>query len=232
MSEHGFRGSKDSRLQSAELEKTLILRTLFRGAPLPIKHRFYAETELTRKLLPLAENVALIEGFKAAKQWERHSSEKESSLDLESVSASSDSRCVLEPLLSKVEKGFSENDSKKLRDLIDALDKYNDGFRDRPHVEQAALHVLVAGQMLSHLSTFSLPKIKTLAQILWAGARCRAKRKPAELSFDDPNLQTELAALPEIKWARVWENLGINRKLWSKRRGKSSGQKRPSTRKQ
>jgi hypothetical protein len=44
-----------------------------------------------------------------------------------------------------------------------------------------------------------------------SGNRC-AKGKPAELSYDDPNLRAELAALPEIKRARVWKKLGINRK--------------------
>jgi len=218
-SEHGSRVDRDSLLQPTELALTRTLAAWFSGVPLQIKQPFCAENEFVQKLRTLADDVALIEALRGAAR------------DSEFVSPDSDSRLVLSPLLSKLHKAFSDNNGpEKLRQLARALEDYNDGFRDRSNEEQAALHALVAGHMLSGASAFSLPKIKAFAQMLWAGARCRAKGKSADLSYDDPNLQAELAALPEIKWARVWEKMGINRKR-SKARGKSSGQKRRSTRK-
>jgi hypothetical protein len=203
-----------------------------------LQRGFYAENKFTLELRDLAEDVALIEGFKA-KEARRHSSQEEDDLELS---------WFLDPFLNKVAKAVVRNKPDTLQRLGNVFGQYIDGFRDLSNEKGAALHVLVAGQILSlgNLAealmardgmaramtedeslklvragaAFPVAELKALSRTLWARARCRAKGITADLSEDDERLHSELERLPEINWPRLWRKMGI--KFAKRSKGKSS----------
>jgi hypothetical protein len=167
-----------------------------------LKRGFYAENKFTLKLRDLAEHVALIEGLKA-EELRRRSTEETYDLPF-----------VLPPLLSKVTEAVLEDKPETFERLWYAHEKYVDGFSSlSSYKEEAALHVLVAGQILrlqylvegwpSPPPPFDPGELRTLSQTLWARSRCRGKGITEYLSEDNPRLQQELKSLPDPNWPRL-----------------------------
>jgi hypothetical protein len=181
-----------------EKELVDLLLTIAADTIKKLKRGFYSENKFTLALRDLAEDVTLIERFKAKELYWR------------------------DDLLKKMAEAVDENKPETLLQLGNALAQYKDGFRNLPYENAAALHVLMAGQILSmRFRPFSRTELKALSRELWAHAICRSKGIPSDLSEDDPRFQLELKRLPEIKWARLWRKMGIKVKNRSKSTARS-----------